>query len=97
MQKAVRSIQGNLLVIIFIILALTAFTVIAEDIKATPSKEYQSVTVEKGDTLWAIADKYQTTDMRSKNDFISWVEKVNHVNRNDIIAGQEIIIPVRQP
>ncbi len=97
MQKTVHTIQGNLFVIIFIILIALSFAVIANDIKTTPSNEYQTVVLEKGDTLWAIADQYQTAHMRSKNDFISWVEKVNHVNRNNITAGKEIMIPIKQP
>ena len=96
MQKAVQSIQGNVLIIIFIALTILAFALVAKDINTSPSEEYQSVIVEEGDTLWGLAKTYQTSDIRNTNDFVSWVEKVNHLNQDFIVPGQEILIPVRQ-
>ncbi|MFT8323378.1 MAG: LysM peptidoglycan-binding domain-containing protein [Bacillus sp. (in: firmicutes)] len=57
--------------------------------------QYISVTVEKGDSIWRLSEKYEGTYQMSKKDFIHWVEKQNNLSANQLAAGEKIKIPVR--
>lgn len=53
----------------------------------------KSITVEKGDTLWSIANKYsQNGDVRK---FIYEVKKINNLNSSEIYQGCELLIPIK--
>lgn len=56
-------------------------------------KYYTSVRVEKGDTLWQIAETYITDDYRSLNDYMDEICSINHIANDDIHAGQYLTIP----
>ncbi len=58
-------------------------------------KYYTSITVESGDTLWDIADKYiDYNEYRDKNEYIKEVRSINHLSYNcDIQYGQILIVP----
>ncbi len=67
--------------------------VLSEKSQTPINDEYLSITVEKGDSLWGLAQLYDH-DMSSK-EFINWVKKINQVDEN-IIIGQSLIIPVKK-
>jgi len=55
------------------------------------SREYKTVTVRQGDTLWDIAGKYcGKTEIRQ---YIYQIKKVNNLDNAIIYAGQKIILP----
>ena len=58
-------------------------------------KYYTSVTVEKGETLWSIADEYiDYSHYKDKDDYISEIERINHFDREDLLlAGRTLIVP----
>ena len=58
-------------------------------------KYYTSLTVENGETLWDIADKYVDYDhYKNKNSYITEVQHINHLDENcSIDAGQILILP----
>ena len=67
--------------------------------KSTASEEhpsfkyYTSIQIEKGDTLWSIADTYITSEYDSIQDYIDEVKELNHLGPDDIHAGQYLTIP----
>lgn len=58
-------------------------------------KYYTNITVEKGETLWDIADKYiDYEEYDNKMEYIAEVQSINHLNNKDAIrAGQHLIVP----
>lgn len=56
-------------------------------------KYYTSIMVQQGDSLWSIADVYITSEYHDKDDYINEVKKLNHLNSNDIHAGEYLMIP----
>ena len=55
------------------------------------SREYKTVTVRQGDTLWDIAGKYRgKTDIRQ---YIYQIKKVNNLDDAIIYVGQKINLP----
>lgn len=57
-------------------------------------KDFLSIEVSEGDTLWGIAEEYEETDL-TKKEFIGWIEEHNGVNADSIKPGQVIVIPVK--
>ena len=57
-------------------------------------KYYTSITVEAGDTLWDIANKYMDSSVyRSLDDYMDEIREINSINYNRIYNGQQLIIP----
>lgn len=51
---------------------------------------YRAVKVEKGDTLWSIAQKYGSgKDVRK---YIHEIKKINHMQTSDIFQGDTILV-----
>jgi uncharacterized membrane protein YgaE (UPF0421/DUF939 family) len=67
----------------------------AQETKQTESyKYYTNVEIQKGDTLWEIADTYMdTAHYRSRNDYMNEIMNINHMTSDRLITGQKIIVP----
>lgn len=61
----------------------------------TGFKYYTSITVENGETLWSIADRYIDYDhYKDKNAYIAEIENINHLDNGEtILAGRLLIVP----
>ncbi|QYF81201.1 LysM peptidoglycan-binding domain-containing protein [Brevibacterium sp. PAMC21349] len=57
-------------------------------------KDFLSIEVSEGDTLWGIAEEYEETNL-TKKEFIGWIEENNGVSADSIKPGQIIVIPVK--
>ncbi|NNU82687.1 cell division suppressor protein YneA [Geobacillus sp. BMUD] len=57
-------------------------------------KEYVTITVAPGDTLWGLAKQYEEEHGLSPNEFIRWVMEMNHLSSSRLTAGEQIVIPV---
>lgn len=74
------------------------FTLSYRSIRTSASsglKYYTSVSVESGETLWSLADKYIDYNFyKDRNSYISEVKSINHLDDNGFIrAGQTLILP----
>ena len=56
-------------------------------------KQYTSIEVQSGDTLWSIASDYITDDYSDMNEYIEEVRNINKILGDDIRAGQYITVP----
>lgn len=97
-----KEIRRNLILMIATILVLVLFAVSFHSITAFASnntedvsyKYFKSIQVEKGDSLWSIADEYaDSVHYDSKKDYISEVKKMNKLMDDTIVSGQYLIIP----
>ena len=54
---------------------------------------YSTVTVQPGDTLWAIAsDRYPSSDVRAK---VWQIEQINHLSGQTLQPGETLEVPSR--
>ena len=56
-------------------------------------KFYTSISVEKGDTLWSIADEYMTDGYEDRDNFMNEVREMNHLTGSLIHADSILLIP----
>ncbi len=56
-------------------------------------KYYTSIVVEKGDTLWDIANQYITPEYGDISEYIGEVKYLNHLRGDEIHAGEYLTIP----
>lgn len=98
-QAVVR--KEKRIITISIILLISVIAILCSSIKAMASsnnesehyeKMYKSVTVESGDTLWNIADKYNVCSDMSKEQYINEIKSINHLGNGQLTSGQSIVI-----
>lgn len=61
--------------------------------QASSYKYYKSISIEKGDTLWSIAEEYMTEEYDGIEEYIREVRRVNHLSDDIIYAGRYLAIP----
>ena len=75
-----------------ITLLVVAFTFIfATSVYGFKEKTYETITVKRGDTLWAIAGKYNKGEDIRK--YIYEIKKLNLLSDSCIYEGDELVIP----
>ena len=93
-QKSILALVVLALVIFGILLG-TGMNALASSDKdiASYNKYYVSIRVESGDTLWTIADEYIDGFNIDKDDYIKEVCEINEISKDDIHAGDYIVVP----
>ncbi len=56
------------------------------------NKYYTSITVEKGDTLWTLADRLISGSDADKNDLIDEICQLNNLTDGEIHSGQNLMV-----
>lgn len=67
----------------------------AEESEGDPVyKYYSNIEIQRGDTLWDIADTYMDSRFyKSRTDYIAEVMSINHMVSDRLVAGQKMIVP----
>ncbi len=102
-RKRIQEMKQKLVIlfvsIIFIMALGCVFGTILSDAKATeinpkPYKYFTSYTIQYDDTMWEIAQNYMDDEhYASVQDYISEVERMNHIDADNIKAGSTIMLP----
>ncbi|WML52172.1 LysM peptidoglycan-binding domain-containing protein [Neobacillus sp. PS3-12] len=80
--------------IILILISLLTSLVFSIRFDTFHQKQYVTVTVSQGDTLWKIADNYLENQSLSKVEFVDWVKTHNQIDEDRIFPGEKIMIPI---
>lgn len=102
--KVLRAQKSRKMFLIFVLTSVLIFgigvgfgsllTRAKETEHAPVYKYYTNIEVQRGDTLWKIADSYMDpTHYMSRTDYINEVMSLNHMVTDSLISGQKIIIP----
>lgn len=101
MQKKRRqAAKRNMIILLATVLVITIGCIIFGSIfsagEASASdvakyKYYKSITIEKGDSLWSIAEEYRTSDVSTKA-YIDELIELNNLTSNTIHEGQHLVI-----
>jgi len=94
--KNIKKFVRSILIILGIILALSL--IIAKASYSHGEKQYKSIYVSEGDTLWNIAKDNQKNNEYYKDKDIRYIIndliKINNLNNSNINVNQELLIPV---
>ncbi|MBQ1682531.1 MAG: LysM peptidoglycan-binding domain-containing protein [Agathobacter sp.] len=99
-REAIVSTQKRMIFVVVILcislLILGSSTYVAfakSDNQHEPVKQYISIQIQSGETLWSIASEYVKDTNVSKEEYIAEVTSVNNLKDSQIHSGQYIIIP----
>lgn len=86
-----------LLTTVFILLCVLIGSSIADTgqsaAKNDSYKYYTSIEIEKGDTLWTIAEEYITSEYVSIQEYVEDIKEVNNLGDDEIHFGQHLMVP----
>lgn len=68
------------------------FQSLAQTENGAYGKLYKSITIEKGDTLWDIAEEYITDDYESIDEYVSVLMDMNNLKSDKILYGDQLIV-----
>lgn len=82
--------------LVFFICMAALINVMAQGSDLNVKKQYKSILIDEGDTLWNIAEENNNCDISgvSISDYIEDIKSINNLNQDQITAGNYIIIPV---
>jgi cell division protein YceG involved in septum cleavage len=81
--------------IILVVLSLVASIIIKTNLTPTDVDQYMTITIKDGESLWEISQKYEEQHGLSREEFFKWVEKHNGVSRDYIVAGKDLVVPIK--
>ena len=89
-----RKVIGIIIAVVFVFL-MSTFLLSNNLIEAqeTKDKQFTSIQVQKGDTLWKIAKKYMGNEYSSVDDYIEEVCQTNHIYDGKITEDMYLVIP----
>ena len=92
-RSGISSVLGLLIAFVMIsgIMMTDSFQSLAQS-EPGQGKFYKSITVEKGDTLWTIAEEYMTDDYESVEEYISALKEINNLSGDKILSGDKLIV-----
>lgn len=93
-MRSKRRVIGIIRAVVFVFL-MSAFLLSNNliEAKGTKDKQFTSIQVQKGDTLWKIAKKYMGNEYSSVDDYIEEVCQTNHIYDGKITEDMYLVIP----
>lgn len=91
----ILSVAVGVAVLVSLFLAVKASTMTIPSSEETAGKKLcvQTVKIERGDSIWALAKEYYTEDWGDMRDFVEQIKKSNNLSSDEIHAGNYIVIP----
>lgn len=77
---------------LFIISLITFTLIYTVSVSGYEEPRYQSIVVQSGDTLWAIAEKYSNNS--NIREYIYNIKKINNLDSSMLYENTAILIPV---
>lgn len=93
-MRSKRRVIGIIIAVVFIF-TMSGFFFGKTTIEAqgTKEKQFTSIQVKKGDTLWTIAKKYMGNEYQSVDDYIEEVCQTNHIYDGKITEDMYLVVP----
>lgn len=94
-MRSKRRVIGIIIAVVFVFL-MSTFLLSNNLIEAqeTKDKQFTSIQVQKGDTLWKIAKKYMGNEYSSVDDYIEEVCQTNHIYDGKITEDMYLVIHI---
>lgn len=73
-------------------LTLSGFNTEAQDNQPQGHKYYKSIVIEKGDSLWSIAEEYMSEEYEGIEEYIKELKSMNGLKGDTIHSGQNLVV-----
>lgn len=93
LRRNITLFSFAVIIVIFISIFMGTMLSAQAETKEPVYKYYTSIVVEYGDTMWSIADAYTEGSEQSIQAYIDEVISINHLDDENIHAGQSIVVP----
>lgn len=91
--KGIAVCVAALLCIIFSVVLSNSWNVEASN-EIEREKQYITVEIEDGDTVWSVAEEYKTDDYNSTKDLVEEILEMNGLHENTVLKpGNKILVP----
>ena len=91
-KKFIAITSFTFILFIVIISSFTLRTDAKENISSKGEKYYKSILIEKGDTLWSIAEEYKPEHGVSTKKYVNDLKRMNNINNDIIHEGNYLTI-----
>lgn len=100
-QKRVKEVRRNILFLILSVFMIAVITVMfcsfstqaSEQAHQVSYKYFQSIEIQKGDTLWSIAAHYADEHYADLTEYVAEVKTLNGLSTEKIQTGNYLMIP----
>ena len=84
----------SILLVLLFVFSFTSIAQATEELPETTYKYFTYHTVDKGDTLWSMAEEYIDYNFYNNLDeYINEVKEINHLSDSTIKAGENLVVP----
>jgi cell division protein YceG involved in septum cleavage len=96
LKQHARNLFVGVVIVLFVSMSFSAFFVSAKE-KDTPDHEstyiyYKSIKIEKGDTLWDIANENLPEKYSSTEEYVKVLKEINGLSSDKIYSGENLMI-----
>ncbi|MDD6482585.1 MAG: LysM peptidoglycan-binding domain-containing protein [Lachnospiraceae bacterium] len=91
-EKSIIAIVSIIIIAAIILIGSSIITFASACGQKSYSKEYTSIRIEPGDTLWDISDHYLVDGAMDKEDYIDEICRVNNISREDTLHSGEYLV-----
>ena len=89
LKQHARNLFVGAVIVLFVSMSFSAFFVSAKE-KDTP--DYKSIKIEKGDTLWDIANENLPEKYSSTEEYVKVLKEINGLSSDKIYSGENLMI-----
>ncbi|WP_147532237.1 cell division suppressor protein YneA [Bacillus marasmi] len=81
---------------VILLIAVSYIAIFAVIHKLDHTDGFINVTVQEGESLWEIAERYSESNNMSSQEFVHWVKQENGIDEGMINPGDQLMIPVQE-
>lgn len=97
-QKRIIILAVILIMFVFLLIGNSILTFASSRNETPVHKYYTSVQLQKGDSLWSLADEYAASDYASREQFMDEVCKLNKISKeNTLHSGEYLVVSYYAP
>ncbi len=79
---------------VIILIAITYISVFMLFNRFEKPTDFVQVTIEEGQSLWELADRFSDRHSMTSAQFVRWVEEKNGISGDRIFPGEQLRVPV---
>lgn len=96
LKQHIRNLFAGVVIVLFVSMSFSAFFVSAKEKDMTDHGSsyvyYKSIKIEKGDTLWDIANENLPEKYNSTEEYVKVIKEINGLSSDKVYSGENLMI-----